>query len=236
MLIMFVDESGDDNMATINPQFPVLGIGGVIFDEAAYLATENQKIKDFKIAEIGNDTTVLHSYDIRKKINNFTFLNTPARLASFLAAYQALIGNLNFSFVSRIIDKQGHRTKYVNPYNPYEWVMQLILESFSMILYRRREQGKIIIEARGGPQDRALRKAYNLVMQKGTYFVSANQLQNTIVSLSFSPKTANINGLQIADISIYTVTATVLYKKFNRIDYLFLRPKFDPYHGVKTFP
>jgi hypothetical protein len=233
---MFVDESGDDNLATINPQFPVLGIGGVIFDEAAYLATENQKIKDFKIAEIGNDATVLHSYDIRKKQKDFAFLNDPARLASFLAAYQSLVGSLNFSFVSRIIDKQAHLTKYPNPYNPYEWVMELILESYSKILYRRREQGKIIVEARGGTQDRALRHAYNLVMQRGTNYVSANQLQNTIMSLSFAPKTANINGLQIADISIYTVTATVLYQKFNRRDYLFLRPKFDLHHGLKTFP
>lgn len=236
MLIMFADESGDENLSKINPQFPVLGIGGVIFDEISYLGTENQKIKDFKVAEIGNDAVVLHSYDIRKKQNDFAFLNDPAREASFLAGYMKLIGNLNFSFMSRIVNKEKHKAKYINPFNPYEWVMQLMLEGYSMILFRTRQQGKIVIESRGNVQDKKLRTAFNSIMQRGTFFIGANQLQQTILSLSFQPKTANINGLQIADISIYTMTATVLHNNYKRKDYLYLRAKLDPFQGCKTFP
>jgi len=223
-------------MMSINPKYPVLGIGGVIFDDYDYVARENSKIKQFKTRVFGNDSIVLHSREIRKKTGAFTCLQDPALEASFKAEYDALIGDLQFVFISRIINKAAHRSKYVTPFPPYEWAVELVIESFARFLYRNRARGRVLCEARGAASDRRVKDTYTRLLAAGTNYISSSQFRNSITALSFVRKAQNVCGLQIADMSIYTATSATLYRNFKRRDYLVLKNKFDPYHGLKVFP
>lgn len=236
-LILFLDESGLDNISKkIDPKYPLFGIGGSVFNEEKYHSSEDEKIRSFKRDVFGKDSIILRSYDIRRKQNEFQCLNDLGLCNRFKDEYDNLITKLDFTFVSRVINKEAHLKKYRHPFPPYEFALELLMESYSKILMRRNAIGCIMLESRDKKPNKQIRHAFINIMTKGTQFVPATQLTNTISTLEFSPKKNNINGLQISDLGIYTVTSASQHSNFTRRDFSVLQKKFDPYHGLKHFP
>lgn len=67
-----------------------------------------------------------------------------------------------------------------------------------------------ILERRGKEEDKALSQDYNDLRENGTYWVSSERMKATIQKLTFVPKTANIIGLQIADLVAYPIACHFL--------------------------
>jgi len=77
-----------------------------------------------------------------------------------------------------------------------------MLERFRLFLDIKRAKGDVMIESRGGAEDRRLKKSFRGLMEKGTNNLPAEDLQRHLTSLELKvrAKEANISGLQIADL------------------------------------
>jgi hypothetical protein len=239
--ILFLDESGIDNLDVTRPRDYLLGIGGILIEEEYYNNHAVEEIKKFKKRIFGDEDIVLHSYHVRYKLNEFECLKDETLCAQFKDEFAKLIDGLEFRVVTRIIDKKRLRDKYKSPFPPYQLALGLIADSLSMIMYRLNGIAQIVLEQREKKKDREIKHAYAEVLKTGNswarYFVSPAQLQTTLESqLIFLRKKDHCHGLQMSDFVIYTVTSAHQNSNFKRRDYVEWQRKFDELHGCKLFP
>jgi hypothetical protein len=74
--IVYVDESGDHNLTSIDDGYPVFVLAFCVFHKQHYSTTTIPAIEKFKFKHFGHDCTVLHEHEIRKRKNSFSILNT----------------------------------------------------------------------------------------------------------------------------------------------------------------
>ena len=67
-----------------------------------------------------------------------------------------------------------------------------------------------MLECRGKEEDKALSQGYNSLRENGTFWVTSERMKSTIKKLTFVHKTANIIGLQIADLVAYPIACHIL--------------------------
>ena len=72
--IVFVDESGDHNLAQIDPQFPVFVLLFAVMSKTDYVERICPTLQRFKFDYWGHDEVVLHEHEIRKPSGDFLFL------------------------------------------------------------------------------------------------------------------------------------------------------------------
>ena len=64
MKVMFLDESGDHNLAVIDQQYPLFVLGGVIVDKAHAEGELTREMDAFKRELFGRTNFVLHTADL----------------------------------------------------------------------------------------------------------------------------------------------------------------------------
>lgn len=72
--------------------------------------------------------------------------------------------------------------------------------------------GKIdaMLEKRGKEEDKKLSESYNALRETGTFWVNSERMKSHFDRLTFVPKSANIVGLQLADLIAYPIACHVL--------------------------
>ena len=73
--VVFVDESGDHSLESINPDWPLFVLSFCIFPVDAYVHWVTPAIRQLKFDFFGHDLVILHEHDIRKKKAGFAQLN-----------------------------------------------------------------------------------------------------------------------------------------------------------------
>ena len=103
-------------------------------------------------------------------------------------------------------------------------------------------QGKIsaIVERRGKREDKNLMSYYKQLLEKGTYWVTAERMKNRMLCLDFKWKSEDITGLQIADLIAYPLTRHVLNPQAVNLAYDVLEPNIfmedGKLMGLKIYP
>jgi len=64
--IIFVDESGDHGLASIDQDYPMFVLAFCLFEKQIYAEKVVPAILKFKFKQFGHDQIVLHEHDIRK--------------------------------------------------------------------------------------------------------------------------------------------------------------------------
>jgi hypothetical protein len=64
--IVYVDESGDLGLKTIDPNYPVFVLVFCIFHKSHFIEKIVPAIQGFKFKHFGHDQVILHETDIRK--------------------------------------------------------------------------------------------------------------------------------------------------------------------------
>src|SRR5882724_5912677 len=103
--IVYVDESGDHSLTSINPQHPVFVLVFCIFEKAIYQTTIVSAIQKLKFDFWGHDCVVLHSHEIRKARGDFNILLNATTRTTFMARVNALVADLPFTVIAAAIDK-----------------------------------------------------------------------------------------------------------------------------------
>lgn len=65
--IVYVDESGDHSMTSIDESYPIFSLAFCIFHKQEYSRTAAPLLQEFKFRWFGHDSHVLHEADIVKR-------------------------------------------------------------------------------------------------------------------------------------------------------------------------
>ncbi len=205
--IIYVDESGDHGLLSINPEYPVFILVFCIFNKYNYGFNVVPKIIDLKFNTFGHDMVILHEHDIRKKQGHFSRMNKESR-ERFMEGITSIIEESPFVVIAVVINKIKHSQKYVDPANPYHLAMDYGLERVYRFLKEKNQEDKItsiICESRGRNEDNLLELEFRRVCDGNNYF--RKKLPFEII---IADKRTNSAGLQIADMIARPIGLNIL--------------------------
>ena len=238
--IVFVDESGDHGLESIDPDYPIFVLAFCIFEKESYLSKTVPAVLRFKFKYFGHEQAILHERDIRRGYPPFAFTRDKRVREGFFADLNQLIEDADFRLVASVIRKEEYRDRYALPENPYHIAMGFGLERVFLELNGRGCRGGrsyVLCERRGAPEDTQLELEIRRVCDNNA----------TGQVLPFEPllvsKQCNSIGLQLADLVARPIGRKVLDPKQPNRAYDILKKKLrrDPAGnaegwGLKIFP
>lgn len=236
--IIYVDESGDHSLESIDPDYPVFVLSFCIFHKDKYVNHLTPAIRNLKFATFGHDMVVLHESDIRRKKGTFAHLSREPR-ETFMTRLTDIISESDFQLVAVVIDKRELSNRYTQPAHPYHLALEFGLERIYRLL---KEAGQddaltyLVCEARGKKEDAELE--FRRIRDGTNYFH-----KRLPFDLIIADKKTNSEGLQLADLTARPIGLSVLRPKQDNHAALILEGKFyrdktgnKSGMGLKIFP
>jgi hypothetical protein len=145
----------------------------------------------------------------------------PVFRARFFDGLNALMRRLEFQVVACAIRKDRHKEQYGGvAIDPYELSLHVLVERFCF------ERGGVMVaEERDEHLNRELTRAWERLKDRGTTYVPAERVRGAISALKLRPKSANIAGLQVADLVASPIGRYVIGKT-SREDWRIIERKF----------
>jgi len=238
--IVYVDESGDHGLASINRDYPMFVLSFCLFHKTTYATSIVPALLNFKFRHFGHDMVVLHERDIRKQKGAFGILRNRDVRQAFLNELTQFVINAEFTLIAVAIKKRDLVGRYVSPQNPYEMAMKFGLERVFGFLTRKAQhqaETTIVFESRGTREDRDLELEFRRVCDGNNYQGTRFPFQ-----IKMASKQTNSCGLQLADLTARPLGQQCLNPDSPSRAYLALEPKLFRQNGVlngwglKIFP
>jgi len=209
---IYIDEVGNPdlkNSEDLNHRF--LCLSGVIFNleyvsKSFQPQLEKLKVKYFE--HHPDEPLIFHRKELISKEGKFRILKDPELEKSFNQDLLNLLQGWDFKIISSIIDKKEFCDLYLSwQKDPYHLCLDAILERYRLFLKMNKTVGDVMIESRGGKEDLRLKKSFRDLMDNGTAFLNPLDFKGYLTSkeLKIKNKTANIAGLQLADLLAHCV-------------------------------
>lgn len=212
---LYIDESGDHVHNRLDqPQHRFLCLLGCWFRGRAYqrFDAELRAFKEQHLPHHPDDPPILHREKIINRRSAFWRLRDAGTAAAFDKALLELIAAADFRVIGVVIDKKRLRDDYPTPAHPYHLAIGFMLQRYCGYLNHFNRRGDVMAESRGGREDRLLKDFYALVYQRGMWHRQGQFFQEALTTseLKLKPKTANIAGLQLADLLANPVRRSML--------------------------
>jgi hypothetical protein len=214
---LYIDESGDHTYGEIeDPTKRYLGLTGVIIKGESYrirFQPALEQLKQTHFPHNPDEPVVLHRTDLVNRRGPFWRLREPQNEQHFNEDLLRFLADQDYRLVTVVIDKKTHIERYGKAaYHPYHYCLAALLERYCGFLNRFNAEGDVMAESRGGAEDRQLGAAYRTLYDSGTYFHDAAFFQRVLTSkeIKLKPKSANIAGLQVADLLAYPCKQEIL--------------------------
>ena len=240
---LYIDESGDHGLTTLNPDFPVFLLCGVIVEETVY-QNIRQSFNTIKQELWANKEVIFHSRDIRKCDKEFAVLFDLEKKKWFYEKLNKAIQENNYVVIASAIQKDNYIKRFGRLSNDvYELALSFIIERSVFYLddiKGKEKKLKIIIEKRGKKEDKQLEEHFQRLLARGTGYVIPQRLKEYSLEITFKSKRENINGLQLADLIAYPIARYVIEP--NRANPAFEQVETKIYnkngkrYGLKIFP
>ena len=205
--VVYVDESGDHGMETVDGNYPVFVLAFCVFHKRHYSEKVVPALQKFKFNHFGHDLAVLHEHEIRKEKGDFKFQNRQHK-QNFLVELTSIIEASNFILISCVIDKEQLRSKPGVPPNPYHLALGFCLETLYELLQEKNQDDKlthVVVECRGKKEDNELELEFRRICD------GANRWGNPLpFDVKFADKKVNLAGLQLADLVARPIGLRVL--------------------------
>ena len=204
---IYIDEVGTHAMkhvAELNHRF--LSLTGVILDLNYALHVfkpEMDKLKRDFFQKDPDVPIIFHRKELVNKERPFDSLRNPQIEQEFNDRLLSALEEWQYRVVTVVIDKKAHRDQYqVWHHHPYHYCLSVLLERFILFLRRRNHRGDVMVESRGGREDMKLKESYARLYRRGTDYVGPELWRKHLSSrqLKVKPKSADIAGLQLADL------------------------------------
>jgi len=215
---IYLDESGDhvlhDDLVMQQAGHRYLGLTGCVLTMDNYrrfhIVFEGLKQKHFP--HNPDEPVVLHRTDLINCRGPFACLRDPTARAAFESDLIELLSATDILVVGVVIDKSALRREYPNPFHPYHMALDFMLQRYCGYLNHFNRSGDVMAESRGGHEDMILKNAYSHIYAHGDMHHQSEFYKRALTSkeLKVKPKTANISGLQLADLLAYPVRQEIL--------------------------
>lgn len=213
---LYLDESGDHVFNHLDkPSHRFLCLLGCWFRNPEYMAF-HEAIEDFKRIHLPHhpdEPPILHREDIINRRGHFTYLQDATKRQAFDDALLEIIRAAQFRVVAVVIDKLALSQKHGDAAaHPYHLAIGFMLQRYCGFLNHINRVGDVMAESRGGREDRLLADSYSRVHTQGVWMSPALTFQQALTSkqLKIKSKSANIAGLQLADLLGHPVRQAVL--------------------------
>lgn len=240
---LFIDESGDPSLSSVNAVFPVFVLLGCLFEDSAYQDI-CAKITELKKEFFGSEHAILHSRDIRKCEGVFVKLFDLEVKEKFYKQLNSILENGNYIVISVGINKKEFIEKYGKiADDPYELSLSFLLERAVMEIDRGDNSMHITLESRGKVEDEIIQKRYNRLLDNGSSHVTPERFKKRLNKIEFKKKKENDCGLQIADLCAYPVARHLInpkepYPAYDIVEKKFRKNSSGSFvgYGLKIFP
>lgn len=221
--VVYVDESGDHGMQTVDANYPVFVLAFCVFHKRYYSEKVVPALQKFKFNHFGHDLTVLHELEIRKEKGDFKF-QTRQHKQDFLTELTNVIEASNFILISCVINKTPLQTKSAAPPNPYHLALGYCLETLYEFLQEKNQDTKlthVVVECRGKKEDNELELEFRRICDGANRWGSALPFD-----VKFAHKQVNSAGLQLADLVARPIGLSVLRPEQDNRAFDVLKRKF----------
>lgn len=215
---IYIDETGNPDLkASAKPNHRFLSLTGIIMDlkyagEVLHPAMEQLKSKYFE--HHPDEPVVLHRKEMLGGSGPFVPLKDPGLRERFNADLLQLFSECEYTVVTVCIDKQKHLETYHSwLYDPYHYCLEVLLERYIFFLEGAGNAvGDVMAESRGGKEDMRLKKVFTELWTNGNNYIGPKRFQERLSSkqLKIRPKTANVSGLQLADLIAHPSRTEIL--------------------------
>lgn len=196
--VVYVDESGDHSLASIDADYPVFVLALCVFHKRHYSEKIIPAVEKLKFNYFGHDSVVLHEHEIRKQKGAFAFLShLPTRVA-FMGRLSSIMEASNFILIACVVDKNRVRRSEGAATNPYHIALGICLEALHEFLAEKQQdhlQTHVLVECRGKKEDAELELEFRRICDGNN--ASNRRLPFDVV---FADKKTNLAGLQLADL------------------------------------
>ena len=196
--IVYVDESGDHSLTSIDPQYPIFCLSFCLFRKAVYANQVSPDMRTLKYEFFGHDQVILHERDIRKKRGAFSQMGKALR-EEFMNRLTTIIDAVEFTLFAVVIDKRELTNRYSIPAHPYHLALEFGLERIFRFLRGKGQEGRlthVICESRGAKEDKDLELEFRRIRDGGNYLRTWLPFEFLLVD-----KKTNSEGLQLADLT-----------------------------------
>ncbi len=196
--IVYVDESGDHSLQSIDANYPIFVLAFCVFHKRYYSEKVVSALQKFKFNQFGHDIIVLHEREIRKAEGAFSSLQNQSERAQFIDALTEIIDASNFILISCVINKAELRSNAQTVTNPYDIALDHCLETLFEFLEEKNQHDLIthvVVERRGKKEDDELELEFRRVCAGENRWSS-----NLPFQVIFADKRVNSAGLQLADL------------------------------------
>lgn len=239
--VVYVDESGDHSLTSVNSQNPVFVLAFCVIEKSVYYNVIVPAVQKLKFDFWGHDCVILHSHDIRKARGDFNILLNAVTRTTFVERMNQMMAALPFTVVASAIDKQRHLRRYSNPANLYEIAVAFCVERLQHWLRERGAADKtthVIVERRGAAEDAKLELEFRRIIDGHN---AIGRIAN--MAIRFMDKRHNSTGLQLADLVAHPIGRHVVNPQQPNRAFELIEPKLrrGPNgrvlgYGLKIFP
>lgn len=236
--IIYVDESGDHSLDSINKEYPIFVLAFCMFHKQSYTQNLVRKLKEFKFKHFGHDMIVLHENEIRRDKGVFKTLRPKSKKVSFLDELTQIIAEEEFRVIATVIKKDELYSKLTNP---YDMALKYCMERAYKFLQSKDQDRKIthiVVEQRGKKEDEDLELEFRRICNSQNF--DGIQMPFEIVMAN---KMSNSAGLQLADLIARPIGLHVLKPDQENRAYEIIKEKFHKNNsgkvdgvGLKVFP
>jgi hypothetical protein len=239
--VVYVDESGDHSLQSIDPNFPVFSLDFCIFRKSDFVETVVPVVQRLKFDFWGHDAVVLRGHEIRKQHGDFNILREAKIRTAFIDQLNKAIEEAPFTVIAAVIDKVAHKKKYAEPRDPYEIALVFCMER---LFYFLRDLGQgdktthVLVERRGAKEDAKLELEFRRICDGNN---QAGKMPN--LDIRFMDKKHNSTGLQFADLVAQPIARRVITPDQPNRAYDIIEKKFRKDgkgnatgYGLKIFP
>src|SRR5690606_31279707 len=126
--VIYVDESGDHSMTSVDENFPVFSLAFCLFKKSDYVSVAVPAMQEFKFRWFGHDTVVMHEADIIRRRGPFSFLQYDDKRNRFMDDLSGVVDAMPMTVFASVIRKEKLKQKYKSPENPYQLALLFCME------------------------------------------------------------------------------------------------------------
>ncbi len=193
--MVYVDESGDHSLQSIDKNYPVFVLAFCIFYKSHYLNAVVPKVQQLKFDYFGHDLVILHEHEIRKEKGDFNIFRTREQKETFMGKLSQIMQESNFVLASCVIEKNKMTQQDTHPYH---FALRHCLETLYEFLCEKQQQDRVTyvaVESRGKKEDEELELEFLRIC------AGENKYQKDLpFKVKIAPKSVNSVGLQVADL------------------------------------